>query len=435
MRPRSALHAAQVEIIEEMLSRNEAMIWLGLGGGKTAIALTVLADLGVPAIVVGTRRIVEMTWPAEIMEWEHLHHLSYRAATGTPKQRRKALEARPMVLGINYESLDWLLHEDLSFYPTIIFDEVSKMKSHSTQRYKAFMRARSHFTRIYGLTATPASESYLGLYAQFRTVVSDPILGRTVTQFRDNYTTQHFKGMYSEYVVSERNRREIEAAIAPHTLIGQAPHRDTPTILDVLVEWNSTREKEAYRVAAKQFIVEATEGFVSLASSSEAFMKTRQLATGLLLLDVGPKFTDSAKFDAIEEAFEELGGEPVLIFYQFIAEQDELLRRIPHSDILTSRTLEAFNASKIPALIVHPRSCGYGLNLQGPCRHVFWSSLPTSGEEYFQANGRVDRQGQTGQVVIKRFLRTGTVDEQLAALVDGKISGMLDLIERMRGTV
>jgi superfamily II DNA or RNA helicase len=434
VRSRSELHDYQVRATEEITSRKEVMLWLGLGAGKTAIALTAIADLGIPTVVVGTKRIVEMTWPNEIAAWEHTQHLSYRAATGDKKARLRALSEMPDILGINYESLAWLLDEQLAHYRMIVFDEVSKMKAHNTQRYKAFLRHRSHFERIVGMTATPASESYVGLYAQYRTVISQPVLGRNITHFREQFVTPVFKGMYTDYKVSDRDKQAIEYAIAPHTIVLDTPRRPDPTVDDVGVEWETPAVEKQYRDAERKFVVEF-EGnrHYSMASKSESFTKTRQLATGIFLLNTHAEVTSRAKIEAIKEAYEELGGEPVLVFYQFILEQQLLLDVLPGAELLSPAVLERFNLGLVPALVVHPRSCGYGLNLQGPCHHVFWSSLPTSGEEYIQANGRVNRQGQEKQVVVKRFLRAASVDLELAQLVEGKMTTMDQLINNMRG--
>lgn len=433
MRPRSALHDYQLKMIERIKCEKEVMVWLGLGGGKTAAALTAILDLGVPAIVVGTKRIVEMTWPNEIKEWEHLAHLDYRACTGTETQRRKALRAAPQILGVNYESLQWLLTQKLDGYKMVIFDEISKMKSHSTNRYKHWMKNRHRFERIVGMTATPASESYVGLYAQYRTVISKPVLCGNITYFRQQFVTPIFKGMYTEYVVSPQDKKAIEDAIAPVTLVLDTPRRGAPTVVDVPVPWESPKVEQRYRDVEKKFVAEFAGQPFALASRAESWMKCRQLATGIFIKDELAEITSNAKFEAIREAYDELGGEPVLVFYQFVYEREILLGLLPGAEELRTPDLERFNRGEIPALVVHPRSAGYGLNLQGPCRHVFWSSLTPSGEEYLQANGRIDRQGQVGQVVIKRFVREKSVDLELTGLVEGKLTDNSQLIESMRG--
>lgn len=439
MLKRADLHAYQVDAIERMKSMQEAAVWAGLGDGKTAIALTAIADLGLNALVFGTKKIVEYAWPAEIEKWEHLKGLSYRACIGSRTQRAKAIADVPHILGVSYENLKWYFESaDPLCRPLVIFDEISKMKDQGTQRFKAFKKYRDQYIHRYGLTATPATESYLGLYAQYRTIVTEPILGRTLTQFRETYTTPIFKGMFTDYKVGPLQKRAIEAAIAPYTIVVDgARKRSEPTLIDVPIPWTSKNDLLLYKQMEKKLILEL-EGQrtpIQAASKGVAFNKCRQLATGFVYDDGTPYKTDPTKMDAIVEEYEALGGEPVLILYQFLWERDELLTRLDGAEPLEGDAYQRFNQGKIKALVVHPNSCGHGLNLQGECRHIFWSSLPWSLEGYLQSNGRIDRQGQTKQVVIKRFLRQQSIDEDIVARLAGKVESMTELIERMRGRV
>lgn len=439
MLERADLHLYQVDAIERMKSMQEAAVWAGLGDGKTAIALTAIADLGWNALVFGTKKIVEYAWPAEIKKWGHLRGLSYRACIGGRTQREKAIADVPHILGVSYENLKWYFEQgDPLYRPLVVFDEISKMKDPSTQRFKAFKKYRDQYIHWYGLTATPATESYLGLFAQYKTIVNEPILGRTLTQFRETYTTPSFKGMFTDYKVGPLQKRAIEAAIAPYTIVVKGDlKRSEPTLIDVPIPWSSTNDRLLYRQMEKKMILEL-EGQrtpIQAASKGVAFNKCRQLATGFIYDEQGPHRTDQAKMDAIVEEYEALGGEPVLILYQFLWEKDELLERLDGAEPLEGDAYERFNRGEIKALVVHPNSCGHGLNLQGECRHVFWSSLPWSLEGYLQSNGRIDRQGQTKQVVIKRFLRQNSIDEDIVARLAGKVESMTELIERMRGRV
>ena len=438
---RSDLHPYQSDAVQWIADHAEGMIWLGLGDGKTAIALTAILDLDVCALVFGTKKIVEYAWPTEIEKWEHLKGLTYRACTGSLKERQRALNAGPNILGVSYENLKWYFEQnDPEPRDLVVFDEISKMKDQSTQRFKAFKKFRDGYPSIYGLTATPAAESYLGLYAQYKTVVSEPILGRTLTQFRETYTTPIFKGMFTDYKVGPLQKRAIEAAIEPYTFVvpeSARVKRDEPTLIDVPIPWSSKDDRLLYKQMEQKMILEL-EGQrtpIQAASKGVAFNKCRQLATGFIYDEQGPHRMDQAKMDAIVEEYEALGGEPVLILYQFLWERDELLTRLDGAEPLEGDAYERFNRGEIKALIVHPNSCGHGLNLQGECRHVFWSSLPWSLEGYLQSNGRIDRQGQTKQVVIKRFLRQQSIDEDIVARLAGKVESMTELIERMRGRV
>ncbi len=442
MLKRSDLHDYQRQAVDWISNHEAGMIWLGLGDGKTAIALTAILDLDVRALVFGTKKIIDYAWPSEIEKWEHLHRLGYAACTGSLSNRRKALLLEPQILGVSYENMKWFYEQEESFTdrPFVIFDEISKMKDPSTQRFKAFKRHREDYYSVYGLTATPAAESYLGLYAQYKCVVKEPVLGRTLTQFRETYTTQHYKGTFTEYKVGPEQKRAIEKAIEPYTFVipeSARVKRDEPTLIDVPIPWTNKHERLLYKQMEQNMILEL-EGQrtpIQAASKGVAFNKCRQLACGFVYDDGQPYRTDQAKLDTIQEEYEALGGEPVLILYQFIWEKEELLDRLPGAEPLEGDAYQRFDRGEIPALVVHPKSCGHGLNLQGSCRHVFWSSLPWGLEDYLQSNGRIDRQGQKKQVVIKRFLREQSIDNDIVARLAGKVDNMAELIERIRGRV
>jgi len=434
-RSRDDLHDYQIEAIEELKSREEAFVWLGMGAGKTAIALTVIADLGLPALVVGTKRIVEMTWPKEIESWTHLTGLSYASGSGGKRQLEKAIEAQPDILAVNYESLKKLYEMGgHSGREILIFDEISKMKAHGTQRFRAHSKHSATFAKRFGLTATPATESYLGLWAQCSSIVRSRPLGRTITDFRSRFTTQEFKGVYTEYTVSEDDKRKIEECLAPFIVTVDGEHkREAPTIVDIEVPWRASGSKARYEQMERDLIVELENTTIAAASKGVAYNKCRQLASGFIYdADGVAQPVDEGKIDAIIEAYDELGEDPAIIFYQFVWERDELLRRILGACTLDDpATLERWDRGEIPALVLHPASGGHGLNLQSG-HHIIWASLPWSLEQYLQANGRIDRQGQEHQVVITRIFREGTIERDVADKLDEKWTTQAELMNRIK---
>ena len=436
MLERSQLHDYQVEAIEWMQEHEEGFLWLGLGDGKTVIALTAIAAMSGTALVVGTKRIIELTWPEEISKWEHLHTLSYASCAGTKKKREAAVASNPQILGVSYENLKWFYETYGNDREILVLDESSKMKAHNTKRLRKHVQFVPSFKRRYGLSATPAAESYLGLWGQAAAVLKTRPIGRTITEFRNTFTTQHYKGMFTEYVISKRNKRDIERRLAPHVFLvddSRRPPLAAPTVIDHHVPWATTGAAEHYRSMEKELLVELTDKPISAASKGIAYNKCRQIASGFVY--DGEKTAhaiDEEKIDAIVEEYEALGGDPVLVFYQYLWEKAQLLARLEGSEELEGHNYQRWNEGKIRCLVLHPASCGHGLNLQGVCRHVFWASLPWSLEHYLQANGRVHRQGQTRQVVIKHFLRSGTIEEDVLLRLGGKLTGMEELLERMR---
>lgn len=432
---KSDLFDYQLTAVDWMKNRQSGMLWLGLGGGKTIISLTAIAEMKATALVVSTKAIVESTWPREIDKWEHTGHLRYVACVGSQKQRVKALSEPSDIVGVTYENLVWFystFHSQDRFQ-VIIFDEVSKMKAHNTLRLRIHRRL-CNIPRRFGLTATPASESYLGLWGQYEAIIQPNPLGKNITQFRESYVTPIYKGMYTEYKILDNEKRQIEQTIEPHTLVLDIPKRPEPTLEDIQVGWFDPASKGLYKQLENKMVAELAGEKWAIGSSALTYTMCKEAATGFLYTPKKPRgeMFDQGKMARIMEEFEALGGEPVVIFYQFVWERETLLSLLEGSQEANPKSLALFNDGKIPAIIAHPKSAGYGLNLQGSCHHVFWASLPDSATDYIQGNGRVDREGQTRQVVIKRFIRTGTVEEEVVQRLDGKISTMEELIDRVR---
>ena len=436
MLTRDDLHDYQQEAVEWLTQRKNGFLWLGTGDGKTVIGASSITS-GARVLIVGTKRIVENVWPTELKKWSHLCSLSYSSATGPKKKREAAVASSPDILGVSYENLKWLIEEghtdDRCFW---IFDEVCHMKDPSTKRFKALQK---HFKvnppdKVFGMTATPSTEGHLTLYAQWRSVLGDARLGRNLTEFRHLFATAHFRGSFTDYTITEPAKEKIETLLRPDVFTidpSKRPYQGKPLIIDVPIPWGTTGARDHYLRMEKELVADLGTMKFAAASKGVAFNKCRQIAAGFIYdEDSIAHGIDTLKFDAVEEAYAELQGDPVLIFYQFQHEKDELLRRLPGVQPLGDN-YDAFSAGDIPGLVLHPISCAHGLNLQN-ARYVFWSSLPWSGRQYGQANARVDRQGQTRQPVIKRFTRTGTIDEHVVDVLEGKLTGDAELIARIR---
>lgn len=439
----------QRDVFAWLPHRTEAFVWLPLGAGKTAVAAHTFAEwrrrYGLErALVVGTTKIVTMTWPNELEKWEALQGLSYAAAVGSLRDRVEAVRDKPDVLGVNYENLRWLLtlYDGKPELPTVlILDEISKMKDHGTKRFKALQAALPHFERRIGLTATPAAEGYVGLWAQEASVSSARRLGKNITAFRAMHcTTKQVSADNHVYVVSPAGKAAIQEKLAPITFNLTADDypelRSHPTVVDVPVGW-SVPHRYRYDKLEDEFLVELERGEVVADNAGVLANKLRQLCAGCIYDKEGqPVGLDTEKLEALDEAIEALNGEKALVFYQYRWEQKELLRRLPGSRSLDKpRDLTAWNKGEVPYLVLHPASAGHGLNLQeSGCTRIVWFSLPWSLEQYLQANARIDRPaaGGTSGIWIYRLLRERSIELDVADRLAGKITTQDELLAAVR---
>lgn len=74
-------------------------------------------------------------------------------------------------------------------YDMVVLDELSSFKSWQSKRFRAFMKVRPRVTRVVGLTGTPAPNSLMDLFAEFKCLDMGERLGRFITQYRTGYFT------------------------------------------------------------------------------------------------------------------------------------------------------------------------------------------------------------------------------------------------------
>jgi superfamily II DNA or RNA helicase len=117
------------------------LLFLKPGGGKTVATLDALVALGpdaFPVLVLAPVRVCETVWGQETQAWEHLRHLRTVLLRGSPARRKKLLQEPADLYLINYELLPWLVEQNaLKPYRSIVFDEVSMMKSPGIKRFRA----------------------------------------------------------------------------------------------------------------------------------------------------------------------------------------------------------------------------------------------------------------------------------------------------------
>jgi hypothetical protein len=446
MRSEIEMHAYQDKALDFAHANPKSALWIDMGLGKTVTMGTLLRDLirdkGMKkALIVAPLRVATQTWPNEFASWEHLCDIDYTVIqhSNAAVRRQLALSRAPVHI-INREMIHWLvdLFAELKAWPydTLIIDEASSVKDHSTKRFKALRRALPHLKRIHALTATPATESFLGLFAQYFILDGGERFGRSVTAFREGYFKHdEYKRTYTLLPGAEE---AMVQKISDITIVMRSED-----YLDVSKPHNLTRpiqltdeEISAYRKFERDLILKLPSDVEIEALNGAALnMKLMQAASGCVYDDAkNPHDFHAHKLDDLEQVAEEADGKPVLVGYWFKSSLDRLRKRFPKAVQMDKegKCLPDWNSGKIKMLFAHPQSAGHGLNMQyGPCRDIYWFDLPWSHELYSQFVRRVVRQGQKNVVRVHHAVAQGTVDENVMAAHDDKGDAQSRLFERL----
>lgn len=443
-------HDYQEEVIDFIAKTKRCAVWAPMGGGKTVTTLTALDRLSLvedifPVLVLAPLRVARTTWPDEVAKWAHLRHLRVSTITGTPKQRERAVEREAEVYTTNYDNLVWLRNflGDKWPYKTVVADELTRLKSFRIRQGGSRARAlgqvaHTHVTRFIGLTGTPAPNGIKDLWGQQWFIDQGERLGRTFSAFEQRWFRRGYDGYSLEPY--QHTQEEVQEKLRDVCLTVTGLSVDEPVISPVYVDM-PVPARRVYDEMEKEMFAELEAGIVEAANAAVRTQKCLQIANGAMYVDEDRNWEEvhNAKLDALDSIIEEANGAPVLVAYHFKHDLERIRRRFPYARVLDAdpKTIEEWNACKIPILLVHPKSASHGLNLQYGGNILAMFGVNWSLEEYLQVIERIGpmRQKQAGfnrPCLVYPILARGTLDEDVMERLSSKRSVQDILLEALK---
>lgn len=500
IRGRGDLHPFQRKCVKHLKKNPYSALFIDVGLGKSVISLTLLADMlkdgwRGKALVIAPLRVARATWPEEIKEWKqaagithtliraedsdddikavYREHYSrfyaaerrvgetprmaarlaakkaapYRQAAKEAKRRALVLEDSELHI-INSEQLVWLVEYweergretgETWPYDTVIIDESSKFKDPTTLRWKALNRARSRIKRMHQLTASPASESYEGLFAQIFLMDGGKRLGRSMHSY------------HKKFFHEIRKAHKWKLRIGADKKIGDIISDLCMTVkLEDVREWVKvddalpitrrvvlpTDVQRRYKAFERDFILELPYQIIEAMNSAALFNKLLQLSSGAVYdAEKNVVSVHDEKIEDLRQLVDELGDTPIMVTYWFKSSLARLRKAFPDAVVMDreAKCKEAWNAGKIKMLLVHPASAGHGLNLQkGPGHDIVFFEPIYSRELFEQAIGRLARQGQQKLVRVWKLMCVDTYDEMVYEMLEDKHQGQERLFKFIR---
>jgi len=403
-----------------------------VGAGKTATALTALtASQGFGrTLVLGTKRICDMVWGDEVKIWAP--HFRYASAAGkTPDQRCAIMVDHSIdIVGLNYENIMWAVKtfgtELPRLFSNLIIDESSKLENPASKSFRAIKPILPLFQWRLPMTGTPRANYLHDLWGS--TYLAD--LGASLGEYKEAFLQTFFKQVdrHGRLVWVPRHDSEEKINALIKDVVYRMPFEwHEPVEVDTVLPLNHKVSKILADIDSlmEQEIV-TLDGVTYARNGSRVNAKMLQLSSGHVYTDDGGyKCIHHDKYEALEEIVAESKGELMMVVFQFEHERDQLLARFPQARLLDSNEVLAdWNESKIEMLLVHPRSCGHGLNAQlSQCALQVWFSPTTDAELYTQTVGRLNRPGNPKTVRVIRLIMQGTKDRASYQVVAARQRG------------
>lgn len=438
-------------IIDHLQKVDHALLFVGMGIGKTAAVLSHLNDMflsaeAVAALIVAPLRVCNLTWPNEVSSWDQFKWMKV-ANLRTESGQRAFLNGTAHLYTINYESLHLLVslierRRGKLPYDVAIFDESTRAKNPGSKRINHYRRKAPRPQRVYGLTGTPMPNSWMDLFAQVRLVDDGERLGANFAQFKRDY----FYGSenpFKPWQAKKGTAEVLEKKISDITVtLRSSDWLDIPDTVVEDVEIKFTEElKERYEKLESELVIELRKDkMLNVANAASLVTKLLQFTSGHMydeMKEVHP--IHNLKFDALRR-IAKAEKQPILVACIFQHEQNCIRAQFPEArffaDAKTPETqralLEAWNAGKIHMLVSHPASVGHGLNLQHGSSVMVWMTLTYSRELYEQMIARLARRGQENIIKIFRLMVPGTVDDAVAVALESKAKKEARLISALQ---
>ena len=422
------------------------LLALGMGVGKSLVALMVMLFLRAQRVIVACPLRVVPVWVGQIAK--HLdiplvvvalddEVCSVARKTELAAEKLKLAQARgvPLVVIINFDSAwrepfnRWAakIHWDLA-----IADEAHKIKSPTGRASKFFALLAPCADYRLGLTGTPMPHNHTDIFGILR-FVDVSILGRYWGPFKREYC--QMGGFQNKQIVAPRNLPQLEQKVA------RVMFRVGKEVLDLPPETHITYRCElspegrrVYRALDEYFVAGVKEGKITATNAMVKVLRLAQITGGWCPTDDGePYHVDDAKQKLLEDTLEDIGGEePVAVFCWFHHDLDavhDACRRLSYTSMeLSGRRdeLKEWQDGRAQVLAVQIRSGGVGVDFTRARYSIFYS-LGFSLADYEQARSRVHRPGQTRPVEHIHLLAKGTVDERIMRALE-KRAEVIDAI-------
>ena len=401
-------------------------------------------------MIIAPLRVARDTWIAELSKWEHLRGLRIERVIGTPKERVAALGRRAELYIINRENVEWLVKHYAGRrlpFDMLVIDELSSFKNSKAKRFLALRKVLPQFSRVVGLTGTPAPNGLEDLWPQVFLLDRGVRLGRTMKGYHDMFFDIPNSWLPYKHELKPGAEEEIYRRLGDICVsMRAADHLQMPERIDNVVELTlSPREEKLYRQMERDMLLPYADGDVLALNAASLAGKLLQLSNGAVYDEFhNIRVIHDRKLDALEDLIEAANGKPVLVMYAYQHDLTRIQQRfgkyspdnpVGVRELKTADDMADWNAGRIAVAVTQPASTGHCLNLQHGSSTIVWFGLNWSLELYEQANARLWRQGQKNTVVVHHLVVKGTMDEQVMQALHDKAADQNALLAAVKARI
>ena len=447
----SPLFAHQKASLKFMAKNKRVFDTSDPGTGKTRVAIEDFAarrrKKGGKALVLAPKSLLQSAWGADFKKFAPDIKFSIAYAAN----RKAALNTPCDVLITNHDAIKILLELPDSYwkqFDTLIVDESTAFKHHTSARSKALAKLAKKFEWRRLMTGTPTSNGVTDIWHQMFIVDDGKRLGKSFFAFRSAVCTPEQVGM-SANAVKWVDKPHAEAIVSTMIKDVTIRHRfedcvDIPENHKYSVPFELNAKHMAYykELEAESVLMLKEGKVVSAINAAVLYNKLLQVASGAVYSATNDySVIDNERYELVMELVEE--RQHSIVFFNWAHQRDELIRlakqrKMPFTlidgsvnDKKRKLAVEGFQAGHYKVMFAHPQSAGHGLTLTRGLATI-WASPTYNLEHYLQGLKRVHRIGQTKRTETIMVIAPGTIDEKVYEALTTKDAKMTTLLNYLK---
>ncbi len=416
------------------------------GTGKTRAALDAFnhrVKLGTSkkCLVLAPKSILQPAWGNDIKKFTP--ELTYSIATAL--NRAKAFDKEANIYITNHDAVKWILEhkEVLKGFDTIIIDELTAYKHHTSQRSKAVRKLVKLFKYRVGLTGTPNPNSITDIHHQLLLIDDGERLGTSFWKFRASVCEPVQVGPGKEMLqwVDKVGAEEAVADLIEDITIRNKFDEciDIPPHSVSTIEFDlSEKHRLSYEELRLTSILELQSTTITAVHAGTVANKLLQLTSGSVYdNDKISRIIDTERYEIIIELVKQ--RKQSLVAFNWRHQREELVKlakkaKIKYavidgeaSDKERIEAVNEFQAGRLQVIFAHPQSAGHGLTLTKGTATI-WASPTYNAEHFEQLNKRIHRAGQTQKTETILIAARNTIDTEVYKKLNGKLEKMTNLL-------
>jgi SNF2 family DNA or RNA helicase len=421
------------------------------GTGKTRAAIEAYKERrragGGCALVVAPKSLLEPAWGEDIKKFAP----SLRFSVAYAHNRQKAFEHEADVYITNTDAATWLAKQKPKFFEhfdTLIIDEISYFKHHTSKRSKAMKKISKYFEYRAGLTGTPTSNGITDIWHQVMILDGGEHLGPSFWKFRDVVCKPVVKNpampQYTEWHDRPGAHEEVAEILGDISIRHKFEEvmKHVPGQRAYTVHYKpSAKLLKLYHELREQTLLMLEEGDVDAVNAAVLRQKLLQLCSGTVYGKNKVHKLDDGRTELITELVSD--RKHSIVFYNWDHQRQSLVevftkKKIPFVEITRdtkdrdrNRIVQEYQAGQYQTILMHPQTGAHGLTLTKGTS-VIWCSPSDRADLITQGDARVKRGGQTLKTESIRVCAVGTLEEQVYERTGKKLDAMNELMEMLQ---